>query len=65
MIIAFLPIRMVPFNPAGARAGDKATPPQIAAIRRQSSFDQPIHDRLALYIDQVIHITTMTTGTAD
>jgi len=56
---------MVPFNPAGARAGDKATPPQIAAIRRQYSFDQPIHDRLAIYIDQVIHITTMTTGTAD
>ena len=52
LIITFLLIRVVPADPAAALAGDDATPQQIAAIRHQYGFDQPIAEQLVLYLGQ-------------
>ncbi len=42
LVLTFFLIRVVPADPAAALAGENATPAQIAEIRRQYGFDQPL-----------------------
>ena len=42
LLLTFIMIRVVPTDPAAALAGENASAEQIAAIRTQLGFDQPM-----------------------
>lgn len=56
LIITFVMIRVVPADPSAALAGDNATPEQIAKIRTQYGFDQPLHRQFASYLGDVLRL---------
>lgn len=56
LIITFVMIRVVPADPAAALAGDNATPDQIARIRQQYGFDQPVTIQFWRYLSDVARL---------
>lgn len=54
IVLTFIMIRIVPTDPAGALAGDQATPAQIEAIRAQYGFDRPLPEQFVLYFKQIL-----------
>ena len=56
LVVTFLLIHAVPADPAAAMAGDAATPEQIAHIRAQYGFDQPMWRQFLLYLGKVAHL---------
>ena len=56
LVLTFFLIRVVPADPAAALAGENATPAQIAEIRRQYGFDQPLYVQFAVYLGQVARL---------
>jgi peptide/nickel transport system permease protein len=53
LLLTFIMIRIVPTDPAAALAGENATAEQIAAIRAEFGFDQPIVFQFWTYLGQV------------
>lgn len=51
--LTFLISRAIPADPAALVAGEMATPKQIAAIRQQYGFDQPLYIQLGFYLKQL------------
>ena len=56
LVLTFFLIRVVPADPAAALAGENATPAQIAEIRRQYGFDQPLYKQFGVYLTQVARL---------
>src|SRR5262245_4698237 len=56
LVLTFVLIRLVPADPAAALAGENATPAQIAEIRRQYGFDQPLLVQFGVYLAQVARL---------
>jgi peptide/nickel transport system permease protein len=55
LVVTFLMIRLVPSDPAAAMAGDNGTPQQIALLRHEYGFDQPVWDQFLVYLRKVSH----------
>jgi peptide/nickel transport system permease protein len=53
LLLTFLLVRVVPNDPSAALAGENATPAQIAEIRRQYGFDEPLWRQFFIYVGQV------------
>lgn len=53
LVLTFFLVRVVPADPATALAGENATPAQIAAIRKEYGFDQPLYKQFVVYLGQV------------
>jgi peptide/nickel transport system permease protein len=53
LVLTFLLVRVVPNDPSAALAGENATPEQIAQIRQQYGFDQPLYVQFAVYLRQI------------
>ena len=53
VVLTFVLIHAVPGDPAVILAGDQATPAQIAALREQYGFDQPIARQFVIYAAQL------------
>jgi peptide/nickel transport system permease protein len=51
--LTFIMVRLVPNDPAAILAGDQATPQQIAALRLQYGFDQPLPLQFVIYVEQI------------
>ena len=58
LIVTFLLIHAVPSDPAVAMAGEAATPEQIARLRAQYGFDNPIWEQFAIYVGKVASSTS-------
>ena len=56
LVLTFFLIRVVPADPAAALAGENATPAQIAEIRHQYGFDQPLYKQFGVYLTQVARL---------
>ena len=56
LVLTFFLIRVVPADPAAALAGENATPAQIAEIRHQYGFDQPLLVQFGVYLAQVARL---------
>ncbi|MFD2239322.1 ABC transporter permease [Aureimonas populi] len=54
LLLTFIMIRVVPTDPAAALAGENASAEQIAAIRAQFGFDQPVIVQFWTYLGQVV-----------
>lgn len=54
LVLTFVLVRVVPSDPAAALAGENATPAQIAQIREQYGFDQPLVVQFGIYLGQVL-----------
>lgn len=54
LLLTFIMMRVVPTDPAVALAGENASAEQIAAIRTQFGFDQPIIVQFWSYLGQVV-----------
>ena len=53
LVLTFFLVRVVPADPATALAGENAAPAQIAAIRKEYGFDQPLYKQFVVYLGQV------------
>ena len=55
VLLMFVLIHATPGDPALILAGDQATPAQVAALRTEYGFDQPILYQFAIYLGQLAH----------
>ena len=53
LAIVFTISHVIPADPAAVIAGENATKEQIASIRKQYGFDQPVHVQFVRYIGQI------------
>jgi ABC-type dipeptide/oligopeptide/nickel transport system permease component len=53
VILTFFLARVVPADPVALSAGDGATREQMAALRHQYGFDQPLYVQLGAYLKQL------------
>ena len=53
LAIVFTISHVIPADPAAVIAGENATREQIATIRKQYGFDQPVHVQFVRYVKQV------------
>jgi peptide/nickel transport system permease protein len=56
LLITFVMIHVSPADPATTLAGDNASPAQIARIRHQYGFDQPLTVQFLRYLGNVAHL---------
>jgi peptide/nickel transport system permease protein len=53
-IFVFLMLRMTPGDPAAIIAGDHATTPQIAEIRKRLGLNEPVHEQFVTWIGNLL-----------
>lgn len=54
LLVTFTLIHLVPGDPAGAYAGEYATPESIALLRREYGLDQPLWRQFGTYVSNVL-----------
>jgi len=55
VLITFVLTHVIPADPARIAAGLRATPQQVAAVRREMGLDQPLYVQLLRYLVQLAH----------
>src|SRR5205814_10361590 len=54
LAVTFVISRVVPADPVALVAGETATPPQVAALRRELGFDRPLPVQFVDYVARLI-----------